>query len=225
MARPLYSITPFTMLDYPDRAACIFWFAGCNMRCLYCYNPEIVNGKGKLCFDDALKFLDRRGNLLDGVVLSGGECTLHQGLPNFIREIKSRGLEVKVDTNGSMPLLLENLVKDKLIDYVALDFKALPRTFKKITISDLYRKFEQSLGILLKNDVNFEVRTTIHSDLITKNDLHEMVGYLQNVGYNGNYFVQNFVNDTPTLGNLGRSTRILNPEDFSTSGIQVIFRA
>jgi pyruvate formate lyase activating enzyme len=220
----LYSITPFTLLDYPDKTACILWFAGCNMRCLYCYNPDIVNGKGKISFDQALNFLDKRGSLLDGVVLSGGECTLHKGLPDFVDKLKKRGYDVKIDTNGSAPLLLEKLIQTGQIDYVALDFKALPQTFKKITVSDLYKNFEQSLKILLRHDIAFEVRTTVHSDLIDKNDLHKMVLFLEDSGYAGNYYIQHFVNDTPTLGNLGRSQKILTAEDFTASGIQVIFR-
>ena len=225
MARPIYSITPFTMLDYPDKAACIFWFAGCNMRCLYCYNPDIVTGKGKLGYSDGLKFLDKRRGLLDGVVLSGGECTLHKGLPDFITEVKDRGLQVKIDTNGSTPKVLEDLLKNDKADYIALDFKAPPKTFRKVTVSNLYGKFEQSLKVLLANKARFEVRTTFHSDLISADDLHEMVSILSDFGYSGNYFIQHFVHDTPTLSPLSRSKRILNAQDFSTSTIQVIFRA
>jgi len=225
VANPLYSITPFTLLDYPDKTACILWFAGCNMRCLYCYNPDIVNGKGKISFERALHFLDQRGTLLDGVVLSGGECTLHKDLPEFIFKLKDRGYSVKIDTNGSTPLLLEKLIQAGQIDYVALDFKALPHAFKKITVSELYRNFEQSLHILLRSNIDFEVRTTVHSDLITKDDLLQMAAFLEQSGYLGNYYVQHFVNDTPTLGDLPSSRKILTPEDFTSSGIPVIFRA
>ena len=224
-ANALYSITPFTLLDYPDKTACILWFAGCNMRCVYCYNPDIVNGKGTKSFDDALTFLDKRGNLLDGVVLSGGECTLHKGLPDFIAKLKERGYHVKIDTNGSKPQLLEQLIQTGLVDYIALDFKALPRTFKKITVSNLYDKFNQSLNMMLRNNIPFEVRTTVHSDLISKNDMQEMILFLEQSGYSGKYFVQYFVNDTPTLGDLGPSRKILIAEDFTSSSIQVIFRA
>ena len=90
VAKPIYSITPFTLLDYPHKAACIIWFAGCNMRCLYCYNPDIVLGKGKLSFQEALNFLKTRINLLDGVVLSGGECTSHKNIKVLLQEIKKR---------------------------------------------------------------------------------------------------------------------------------------
>lgn len=221
---PIYNITPFTLLDYPDKTACILWFAGCNMRCLYCYNPDIVTGKGKLGYEDALKFLDRRGRLIDGVVLSGGECTLHKGLPEFIGKVKERGYKVKIDTNGSMPLLVENLILKGLIDYAALDFKAMPHSFKAITLSNLFSKFEQTLSLLLKHDMQFEVRTTVHSSLIDKKHLAEMIYYLECKGYNGNLYVQHFINGTPTLSNLPPSLKNLTAEDFKASNIQVIFR-
>ena len=79
---PLYSLTPFTTLDYPDKTACIAWFAGCNMRCAYCYNVPIVTGAGQISYAEFIKFLDKRKGKLSGVVFSGGECTL---APRFCR--------------------------------------------------------------------------------------------------------------------------------------------
>lgn len=222
MARPIYSITPFTLLDYPDRTACILWFAGCNMRCVYCYNPDIVLGKGKLSFDDALAFLDRRGALLDGVVLSGGECTAHHNLEPFLKSLKHRGYQVKVDTNGTAPLLLEHLIQSELIDDIALDFKALPKSFESITGSRHFDTFQRTLDILLRLGTRFEVRTTVHSALISPGDLREMAVYLYDKGYRGKYFIQHFVNGSSTLEPLPYSTKI--EEDFSSSEIQVIFR-
>lgn len=224
MSLPIYSITPFTLLDYPDTTACIFWFAGCNMKCLYCYNPEIVYGKGKLGYEQALKFIDSRRNLLDGVVLSGGECTSHKNLSEFAKQLKVKGLKVKVDTNGSNPHVLEMMISEKTLDYVALDFKAVPYSFLKITQSRLYNRFEESLDLLLSRQIPFEVRTTFHSDLISRNDVSEMVQFLQNKGYKGNYFIQHFVNDTETLQPLGVSTKTFTEDDFACSDIRIIFR-
>ena len=186
-AKSIYSITPFTLLDYPDKTACILWFAGCNMRCVYCYNPDIVLGKGKQTFFEALKFLKTRVNLLDGVVLSGGECTLHKNIINLIIEIKKMGLLVKIDTNGTAPKILEILIKEKLIDYVALDFKAPTEKFESITKSNLYSKFICSLKLLIDNNIPFEVRTTIHSSLLDQNDIQEMVDVLEKFNYKGVY--------------------------------------
>ena len=86
--KAIHSITPFTLLDFPDKTACILWFSGCNMKCDYCYNPEIVFGKGQVSFSEIFSFLKLRKNLLDAVVLSGGECLIHQNILPLIQTIK-----------------------------------------------------------------------------------------------------------------------------------------
>jgi pyruvate formate lyase activating enzyme len=225
VSTPIYSITPFTLLDYAHKSACILWFAGCNMRCLYCYNPEIVRGKGSIPFEKVIIFLQTRKNLLDAVVFSGGECLLHKNILELITEVKKMSFLVKIDTNGSKPTILKELIEKQLIDYVALDFKALPSHFEKITQSELFQPFEKSLHLLLKSPIKFEVRTTVHSDLIDEKEARMMVHYLENNNYTGNYYIQYFKNDVETLGNLGYSTRNLNPETLSTTTIKVHFRA
>lgn len=221
---PIYSITPFTLLDYAHQSACILWFAGCNMRCLYCYNPEIVLGKGSISFEKALTFLRSRINLLDGVVFSGGECLLHKNILELIMEVKKMGFNIKIDTNGSQPKILEKLIHKQLIDYVALDFKALPSEFEKITQSALFDAFEKSLQIVLENQLPFEVRTTIHSDLIPEKDIRKMIGYLEAHNYTGNYYLQHFVNEVPTLEKLGYSNKKIEEKTLSTETIKVHFR-
>lgn len=205
VAKPIYSITPFTLLDYPHKTACILWFAGCNMRCLYCYNPDIVLGKGKLSFQEALNFLKTRINLLDGVVLSGGECTLHKNCIKLIIEIKKMGLLVKIDTNGTAPKILETLINENLIDYVALDFKAPTDKFESITNSKLYSEFICSLKLLINSNIPFEVRTTLHSSLLVQNDIQKMIDVLEKFNYKGSYYLQKFMNDTETLAGIENS--------------------
>lgn len=205
--RPVFSISPFTLLDFPDRTACILWFAGCNMRCSYCYNPEIVLGKGKLSWGHVQEFLLSRRGLLDGVVFSGGECTIHPQVIPFAREIKKMGFELKIDTNGSRPDVLRQLVEENLVDYVALDFKALPENYWKVTRSDLFCAFEKSLENLLDSTVRFEVRTTVHSELLSHQDLEQMGNWLREKGYTGSYFLQHFRGDKETLEGLGESQK------------------
>jgi pyruvate formate lyase activating enzyme len=224
VAKPIYSVTPFTLLDYPHRSACILWFAGCNMRCLYCYNPEIVYGKGTISFEKAIQFLKSRINLLDAVVFSGGECLLHKKSISFIAEVKKMGFLVKIDTNGSQPEILNELLQKELIDYVALDFKAMQKNFEKITQSKLFIPFEKSLHLLLQSRIPFEVRTTVHSELLNKKDIQEMIGYLEKTEYGGNYYIQHFVNEAPTIEKLGHSFRELENENLSTKKIKVHFR-
>lgn len=224
VAKPIYSITPFTLLDYPHQSACILWFAGCNMRCLYCYNPEIVLGKGTISIEKALSFLHSRKNLLDAVVFSGGECLLHKNIISFISAVKQMGFMVKIDTNGSSSAILQKLINENLLDYVALDFKAPNSKFKAITVSNLYASFEKTLDILLSTIIPFEVRTTFHSDLLTKNDLEDMVAYLETKNYSGNYYIQYFKNNTVTLSKLEHSVNKINPYPLSTQNIKVILR-
>lgn len=224
VSNPIYSITPFTLLDYAHKSACILWFAGCNMRCLYCYNPEIVQGKGKISFEKAIVFLRSRKNLLDAVVFSGGECLLHKNILELINQVKKMGFLVKIDTNGSKPDVLHELLESKLIDYVALDFKSMPSHFEKITQTNLFLPFEKSLHLLIESGLSFEVRTTVHSDLISKNDVRMMIDYLENNNYFGAYYLQYFVNNVATLEKLGYSFRELENETLSTKRIKVYFR-
>lgn len=220
----IFSLTPFTLLDYPHKTACIVWFAGCNMRCLYCYNPDIVLGKGKIDFNEVLSFLKTRKGLLDGVVLSGGECTLHKKIIDFIKEIKAMGFEVKIDTNGSNPKILNSLIRNQLLDYVALDYKSLPHTFKKLTQSGLFSEFDESLELLIQSNIPFEVRTTFHSSLIKENDFVKMIEYLETKNFEGNYYIQHFMNNVQTLSKLDDSSKEIQLKKFSTPKIKVIFR-
>lgn len=221
---PIFSITPFTLLDFPDKTASILWFAGCNMRCGYCYNPEIVKGKGKLGLADVLVFLKKREGLLDGVVLSGGECTLHPGIIDFAREIKALGMQIKLDTNGSRPDVLAKMMSQNLLDYVALDFKSLPGSFQKITRSSFFDQFEKSLKLLLANNIPMEVRTTVHSSQINGDELAEMKDFLAARGYKGQYYLQHFVNQTKTLENMGPSKKPQLDQSIISSGPQFVWR-
>ncbi len=194
------------------------------MRCLYCYNPEIVYGKGSISFEKVISFLLTRKNLLDAVVLSGGECVIHKNIIPLITEIKKLGFLVKIDTNGSSPEVMQKLLFLHLVNYVALDFKAPKSKFKAITKSDLFDPFEKTLDLILKAKIPFEVRTTYHSDLLTEEDLEAMVDFLEAKNYIGNYYIQYFKNNVNTLDKLNHSKNKLNCEKLSTSTIKIILR-
>ncbi len=220
----IYSITPFTLLDFPNKSACIFWYAGCNMRCLYCYNPEIVLGKGVVTFPEAISFLKSRQGLLEAVVFSGGECLIHKNIVEQIRTVKSMGFSVKIDTNGSRPDVLKQLINEQLIDYVALDFKAVKSQFQKITQSDLFMRFEESFQLLQKSGVCFEIRTTYHSELISATELNEMLCYLEDNQYSGTYYIQFFRNNAETLAPLPASVKIKMNQITTNPAFTVVFR-
>lgn len=172
------------------------------MRCAYCYNPDIVLGKGKKTIKEALDFIKTRKGLLDGVVLSGGECTLYKELPEIAREIKKLGFLVKLDTNGANPDCVRSLINEHLVDYVSLDFKAMPDKFESITQSDFFADFEKTFSLLQQSPIQFEVRTTIHSDLLSHHDIQEMISYLEKHQYSGKFYLQNYLNNTKTIGNI-----------------------
>ena len=210
---PFHAITPFTMLDYPDRIACILWVAGCNMRCLYCHNPQIVTGKGAIGEQEALAFLGARRGLLEAVVFSGGEATAWPRLAPFIRQVKAFGFAIKLDTNGLRPDVLASLLAEGLLDRVALDYKAPASRFHAVTGTKAYARFERSLDILCKQDtVPFEVRSTIHSSLLDENDILDMAHDLARRGYRGTYAVQRAIAgpDRPTLGDLPADMRAID---------------
>lgn len=194
------------------------------MRCSYCYNPDIVFGKGKIDFVEALKFIRTRQNLLDAVVLSGGECTLHHGLIDLVKKIKELGFLIKIDTNGSNPLLIKRLVNENLIDFISLDFKAPKHKYGQVTHSNLFNKFYETLVFLSQSEFPFEVRTTLHSDLLHISDLQSMLGSLENVKYSGKYFLQHFLEAPQTVGDIGPSLRSQLSLEKLNSDIEVVIR-
>lgn len=211
----LYEITPFTMLDYPGETACIAWFAGCNLRCVYCHNPNIVTGKGDKEIDELLDFLKKRKGLLTGVVFSGGESTYFAGLGHLARQAKDMGYKIKLDTNGSRPDVIQSLLRDKLLDYVALDFKCLPeRAEELLGTAQFVEKFNDSLNMLIEashNGMKFEVRTTFHADLMSDDELGQMIRHLDRCGYQGVYYIQNVVSfGEDTLGEIPKPRRIID---------------
>ncbi len=203
-----YDITPLTYLDYPKKAACILWYTGCNLRCPYCYNPDLVlAGKGASQKDE-MAFLRERAGFLDAVVLSGGEATLVEDLPELCENIRKLGYLIKIDTNGSNPAILGELLERKLIDYVAMDNKMPSDRSWKLPGGDLlFTRFRESLRRLNESGTPYEIRTTVHPALLTEADILKMIRECHELGYNGSYYLQFFFNAGKTLGNMAPPTR------------------
>lgn len=164
-----------TLLDYPGKIACTVFLGGCNFRCPFCHNSELFMGKPEKLMEDEefFKFLQSRKGLLDGVCVSGGEPTLYKDLPAFIARIKEMGYLVKLDTNGSRPAVLKELVEAGLVDYVAMDIKNCPARYaescglQKVDLAAI----EESVRFLMRGKVDFEFRTTVVRELHTPQDL------------------------------------------------------
>jgi pyruvate formate lyase activating enzyme len=172
------------------------------MACLYCYNSQIVRGEGKYTNQEILDFLRTRVGKLNGVVLSGGECTLYPHLIELCEEIKELGFKIKVDTNGLKPDVIKDLIEYSLVDYIALDYKAPPPKFTQITKATSNEKFYKTLDFLIDKNFSFEVRTTVHSDLLENADINAIILDLKNRKYKGTYYLQNFLQVEDTLGNI-----------------------
>lgn len=200
-----------TLLDYPGHLAATIFTGKCNFRCPFCHNKDLVLHSKSLPFLDSkeiLCYLKRRTGILDGVCITGGEPTLQPDLEEFIREIKELGFLVKLDTNGYRPLILESLIKQNLIDYVAMDIK---NSFSKYSItcgiSDInIGQIKSSIQILLQNQIPYEFRTTISKELHSAQDIIEIGHMLQGAQA---YFLQNY-KDSPNVISQGFTP--CNPE-------------
>ena len=198
----VYDFTPFSHLDYSNQLSCIVWFIGCNMRCDYCYNKDIVfSKKGIYTLNEIIFFLKSRVGLLDAVVLSGGEATNHT-LIDFCIKIKKLGFKIKLDTNGLNYQSIKKLVELNLIDFIAIDYKAPSYKFKQITHSKEFKEFEKTLYYLLEKKCKFEVRTTLHYDLLDERDINLIIDDLVQKGYKGTYFIQEFLHTSNNIANL-----------------------
>jgi len=222
-AKVVYDITKFTHLDYPDHLACIVWFSGCNMRCDYCYNKDIVFAKdGIYSYNDVLDFLKTRVNLLDAVVLSGGEATSHD-LVDFCKQIKELGFLIKLDTNGTNPHAINELLDLNLLDFIALDYKAPKDKFLKITHSNKYDEFSNTLDMLLASPIDFEVRTTLHNDLLNEDDINTIINDLYQRGYKNNYYIQKFLDTKNNIADLSTPINSFN-ESLLSNKLKIIWR-
>lgn len=219
----IYDITRFTTLDYKDNLSCIVWFISCNMRCQYCYNSNIVLSKeGNYEIKDLFTFLEKRVGLLDAVVLSGGEATMHN-LEPICKKIKAMGFKIKLDTNGLNTKLIKTLIDKNYIDYIALDFKATKEKFQDITkTTNQYNRFIDTLEFLIEKNFDFEVRTTLHEELLDENDINKIVDTLVSKGYKNSLYIQNFLN-VENFANLKESKKVLN-KDLLSNKLNIIWR-
>lgn len=193
-------IQKLTLLDYPGKCACTVFLAGCNLRCPFCHNASLVLGGAPTAMEDGefFAFLKKRKGLLDGVCVTGGEPTLRPDLPDFIRRIKEMGYLVKLDTNGSNPEMLGRLLRENLLDYVAMDIKNCPDRYTETCGgADILPQVERSLSLLRNSPVEYELRTTLCRPFHDENALEAMGKWLSGTQ---NYYLQNFVDSGDLIG-------------------------
>ncbi|TFE71078.1 anaerobic ribonucleoside-triphosphate reductase activating protein [Methylacidiphilum caldifontis] len=193
-------IEPFSLIDFPGIPAAVIFTQGCDFRCPYCYVPQLVvpESYGSLLAEDqVLNFLESRKGKIEGVVITGGEPTLQQDLLPFIMLIKKMGFLVKLDTNGSHPEITESLIREQLIDYVAMDFKAPVEKYREITKSLIDKEIiARSIALLIHSNIEYEFRTTVVKEDITFEDFKRMVDQINGAK---KYVLQKFIPKAPLV--------------------------
>ena len=183
-----------TLLDYPEHVAATIFLGGCNFRCPFCHNGQLVlepASQSVISEEEVFAYLEKRCGILEGVCITGGEPTLQEGLADFIRKIKGLGYLVKLDTNGGCPQVLEQLLQAGLLDYVAMDIKASPDNYAAAAgMEELdFDKIRQSICLLMESDVPYEFRTTVVKGIHTLEEFEEIGRLLQGCRA---YFLQGF---------------------------------
>ena len=222
----IVGIQKLTLLDYSGKVACTVFLNGCNFRCPYCHNAELLgDGEAVMTVAGLLAFLRKRQGILEGVCITGGEPTLHPELPALLGEVRALGYAVKLDTNGYRPEILEAVLNQGLVDYVAMDLKNGPEGYAEtVGLSGVeLAKIRQSIRLLMASPVDFELRTTVAKPLHSGETITSMADWLRETT-NGKpiprLFVQPFVDrDTvpvggfsaPTGAELEQFCRILGP--------------
>ncbi len=200
-------INTLTLLDYPDKLACIIFIVGCNFRCGFCHNPqfvlpeEIQNFKPEHLIPEGkfFQFLETRKGLLDGVVISGGEPTLHSDLILFLKKIKNLGFLVKLDTNGTNPEVLRKIMENKCVDYFAMDIKASPQKYNKLIGTKInFTNIEKSKDLIISSEINHEFRTTVIPNFHDKSEIKKITQFCKGAN---KFTIQNF-----------RNTKVLDPK-------------
>lgn len=191
-----------SLVDFPNKMACVLFTEGCNYRCPFCHNsPLIEEVSGNYYTEEEIfEFLNKRKNILDAVVISGGEPTIQGDLKEFVKKLRKYNLLIKLDTNGSNPILLKELIDENLVDYVAMDIKnTLDKYFLTVGIDNVNTtNIKKSINILKNSSIDYEFRTTIAKEFHNLDDLiniKKMIGdskfYIQNFRDNENVLYEN----------------------------------
>ena len=200
----LHGIQKMTLLDFPGVVSCTIFLGGCDFRCPFCHNFELIDGTAQPIMDDSelIEFLRGRKALIDGVAITGGEPCLHKDLPELIRKIRAEGYKVKLDTNGYHPEMLKAILDEGLVEYVAMDIKnseekyALTCGLDEIHMDTI----KESISILMNGDTDYEFRTTVVDELHDESDFEKIGEMIKGAKH---YFLQRFTDrDSVPYGNL-----------------------
>jgi len=206
-----------SLIDYPGLICGIVFLQGCNFKCPYCHNPELVDSRlFQSCIkeNEVLEFLNTRKGKLDAISITGGEPAIQEGLASFIKQIKKMGFAVKLDTNGSQPHVIKSLLAEKLLDFIAMDIKAPLEKYKDIVKAPVKPdSIKESVGLILKAKIPYEFRTTIVESQLEEDDILQIANLIPGASH---YVLQKFV-PTKTL-----DKKFLKEKSFSDEKLQKI---
>ena len=197
-----YGMQKMTLLDYPGYVACTLFTGGCNFRCPFCHNALLVldlDENYTILEEEVLAFLKKRQGLLDGVCVTGGEPLINKDIGDFLSKVKELGFKIKLDTNGTNPALLKELVSQNLVDYVAVDIKNSPEKYaetvglKSFDMSTI----NETVNFLMTGSVDYEFRTTVTKQFHTEKSMEEAARFIRGAK---RYFLQNFVDSGNLIG-------------------------
>lgn len=203
-----------SFIDYPGKISCVLFFAGCNFKCPYCHNPELVTTTQNRCTskneNQVFDFLKKRKGLLDAVVISGGEPTLQKDLVTICDRLKKIGYLVKIDTNGSRPYVIQKLIHNQLIDYIAMDIKTDPLNYFQVAGFEIDPDIIiKSIQIIMDSGIDYEFRTTCIKPLINEQVIEKISRLIQGSPL---YALQKFIDH-----------KVLQPEFFRNNTAQFSF--
>lgn len=184
-----------SLLDYPDKIATTIFVGGCNFKCPFCHNGDLVIASNKLktyTEYEVFEHIEKRKNILDGICITGGEPTMYDDLPIFIEKIKKYGLPIKLDTNGTNPDMIKELLNKNYLDYIAMDIKNSEDKYSLSTgvkMNDI-SKIDNSIKLLINSNIDYEFRTTVVRELHNEEDFHKIGEWISGAK---RYFLQQFV--------------------------------
>ena len=188
-----------TLLDFPNKVSCIIFTQGCNFKCPYCHNSGLLGHNNEDLIDESeiFSYLNKRKGVIDGIVISGGEPTIQKDLIFFMKRVKDLGFLIKLDTNGSNPDLVEEIINQNLVDYIAMDIKNILEDYKDITdVKPNVEKLRRSIELIKKSQIDHEFRTTIIKNIHDIKRIKKICSYVDG----DKMFLQNFEKSENVLG-------------------------
>lgn len=207
-----------SLVDWPEKICSTVFIAGCNFRCPFCHNPELVLPEQieqlePMSENELFTALVERKRFIDGVCITGGEPLLSPDIVKLLHKLKEKGFAVKLDTNGSVPTLLKKLIDEKLVDYVAMDIKAPKERYAEATgVNSNMKLVEESIKILKESGIGYEFRTTVVKGLLSKDDIKGIGSWLAG---SDAYYLQAFIGTEKTLDPAYYQRKSYTPEDLN----------